>query len=330
MALLPAPLLERLSFSIPIIVSINAPVDEVWGVLIDIPSYPLWLSSVIEATPVRGGGVTGSIEMKRDPGNEQVKSNIYKHTEDVDNNDTNNNNANSGAAASSSISTAAAAVSTPSLVGSTWKITRISVVENQRYSVSATVTQCSDGDEDRGRGGKRSITFSTHDMLGATSSLRFTVEPIADTVAFPPPPPTPDSNLSKKREQQHVTSAPSAAAVSPPASMPSSLQIKNELAIGVDPAAAETISSGRQSCRLTLIVTMVPYQLFVKLLGIMCCLCLLKYRARMATECDLEELAVYCEGRVARQPEQLQEDEVVEEKQDDNERNQKRQPQYGE
>lgn len=50
----------------------------------------------------------------------------------------------------------------------------------------------------------------------------------------------------------------------------------------------------------------------------------------MATECDLEELAVYCEGRVARQPEQLQEEEVVEEKQDDNERNQKRQPQYGE
>ena len=28
----------------------------------------------------------------------------------------------------------------------------------------------------------------------------------------------------------------------------------------------------------------------------MCCLCLLKYRARMAMECDLEDLTTYCEG----------------------------------
>ena len=316
--------LELLSFSIPISVSINAPIDEVWGVLVDIPSYPLWLSSVVEVTPVRGGGMTGSVEIQRDHGSEQVKSNIYKQAEDVDNYDTNNNKASSGAAASSSTSTAAAAASPPSLVGSTWKITRISVVENQRYTVSVTVTQFSGDDDGRVRGGKRILTFSTHDMLGATSSLRFTVEPIADTVALSPHH-NPDSNLSKRREQQHVTSAPSKAA-----SMPSSLQIKNELAIGVDPAAAETISSGRQSCRFTVIVTMVPYQFFVKLLGIMCCLCLLKYRARMAMECDVEELTVYCEGRIARRLEQLQEDEVVDEKQDDNGRNQKRQPQYGE
>jgi hypothetical protein len=50
----------------------------------------------------------------------------------------------------------------------------------------------------------------------------------------------------------------------------------------------------------------------------------------MAIECDLEELTVYCEGRVARQLEQPQEDELVEEKQVDNGRNQKRQPQCGE
>ena len=55
----------------------------------------------------------------------------------------------------------------------------------------------------------------------------------------------------------------------------------------------------KTGCRVTAIVTMVPCRFFVKLSGIMCCLCLLKYRARMALECDLEELAIYCEERAA-------------------------------
>jgi hypothetical protein len=41
---------------------------------------------------------------------------------------------------------------------------------------------------------------------------------------------------------------------------------------------------------------MIPYKFFVTVIGIMCCLCLLKYRARMAMECDLEDLTRYCEG----------------------------------
>ena len=58
---------------------------------------------------------------------------------------------------------------------------------------------------------------------------------------------------------------------------------------------------GKEACQLTVIMTMIPYQFFVKLLGVMCCLCLLKWRARIAMECDLEDVTAYCEGKYKEQ-----------------------------
>jgi hypothetical protein len=46
--------------------------------------------------------------------------------------------------------------------------------------------------------------------------------------------------------------------------------------------------ANKEACQLTAIMTMIPYQFFVKLLGVMCCICSLKSRACLAMECDLE------------------------------------------
>ena len=62
------------------------------------------------------------------------------------------------------------------------------------------------------------------------------------------------------------------------------------------PPASNEHSDDPYVVQVTAILTMIPYKFFVKVIGIMCCLCLLKYRARMAMECDLEDLTRYCEG----------------------------------
>lgn len=265
------PLLDRFSFSISRSVHINAPIDDVWQVLRDVQSYPLWCSSIADVTQTRQGSVRRST-----------------------NSDENNSITIDFATTPSQISGVAGCIqveadddrtvqaealtnryccSSPYLIGSTWKITRISVVENSRYSCTASITQCSaDEEQQPGEGEgegevgctskKRSIlTFSAHEMLGATFSLRFTVE----------------SNPEVTTLQNNINEDSTAANTTP----------------------ATNTNNNRQSCLVNAIVTMVPYQFFVKLPGIMCCLCLLKYRARMALECDLEELAIYCEERAA-------------------------------
>ena len=163
---------------------------------------------------------------------------------------------------------AATAASSPYLIGSTWKITRISVVENSRYSCTANITHCSADEEQQPGEGEVSkkrciLTFSAHEMLGATFSLSFTVESNPEVTTL-------QNNLDED---------------SPAANTSSETQQHN--------------TRQKTGCWVTAIVTMVPYRFFVKLPGIMCCLCLLKYRARMALECDLEELAIYCEERSA-------------------------------
>ncbi|EJK55444.1 hypothetical protein THAOC_24824, partial [Thalassiosira oceanica] len=55
--------------------------------------------------------------------------------------------------------------------------------------------------------------------------------------------------------------------------------------------------SNWQSCEVTAILSLIPYKIFVELLGIMCCICLLKWRAKMAMDCDLEDLKQACEVR---------------------------------
>jgi hypothetical protein len=62
-----------------------------------------------------------------------------------------------------------------------------------------------------------------------------------------------------------------------------------------------SLLEGKEACQLTAIMTMIPYQFFVKLLGVMCCICLLKWRARIAMECDLEDVTAYCEGKYQEQ-----------------------------
>ena len=59
----------------------------------------------------------------------------------------------------------------------------------------------------------------------------------------------------------------------------------------------ENSESTGQSCEVTAILSIIPYKMFVKLLGIMCCICLMKWRAKMAMDCDLEDLKQTCEVR---------------------------------
>lgn len=257
------PLLDRLSFSIPRSVHINAPIDDVWQVLMDVQSYPLWCSSIADVIQTRQGSIRRSTNSDEN------------HSTTIDTTTTSPSQRSGVAGGIQEVDAAApaaTAASSPNLIGSTWKITRISVVENSRYSCTANITQCSqqdeeqrpgEGEEETGSSNKKRyiLTFSAHEMLGATFLLSFTVE----------------SNLDEDSTATNTSPAANTSSDTP--------QHDN--------------TRQKTGCRVTAIVTMVPYRFFVKLSGIMCCLCLLKYRARMALECDLEELAIYCEERAA-------------------------------
>ena len=228
-------MLERLQFSIPISITIAAPVDIVWDAISDIPSYTSFLSSVIcvERQPdtsvvSKGGGAA------------TVKS-------------SNTSNKSSGS------KDPLVEERPTSLVGTRWKITRISVLENQTYAAPLTITQHSVTDTGR------VLTFSTYEMLGSTCSLKLTVEKA-------------NPNLL----QQHENGT------------------NSERRDSINSAASSTKQQsfeGKEVCQLTAIMTMIPYQIFVKLLGVMCCLCLLKWRARIAMECDLEDITAHCEEK---------------------------------
>ena len=261
-------LLERLHFSIPISIHINAPADLVWETLTDIPNYVTTLSSVLKAEPIANISGSGSESFVGSgggsdaPQNDNIAAEAATGTTAPPSQD-----ASSASASEEPLQSQAASPSLPTraAIGSKWKITRISVLERQEYSAKVTVTQYSDKEE------ARSFTMSTHQMLGATCSLKLVVEPVQLS-----------SSSSSQQQQMQPSQNNNSNTTIPPAAPPSNTTIPNE------------------ACRVTAIMTMIPYQFFVKLFGVMCCLCLLKYRARMAMECDLEDVADYCEGRVAK------------------------------
>jgi len=162
----------------------------------------------------------------------------------------------------------------------------MSVLENQQYSAAVTVTQLSEGGSD---GDVRSFTLSTHQMLGATCSLKITARP-ADLQSLDLSGSRSSISRRGRREEEGGDGANQSALRQEPRHPPSGGNYQNDSAGG---------AASQQACEVTAIMTMIPYQFFVKLLGIMCCLCLLKYRARMAMERDLEDLAAYCEKIVS-------------------------------
>jgi len=243
--------LERLQFSIPISVTINAPADLVWDTLTDIEAYPSTFDAVLAARPRWSANNSQSISL-------------------------NSNSLRVGGGASSSSAAGSRPngnTPTTSLKGSKWSITRISVVENQKYSAQVTITQCNQ-DENR-----RSFTMSTHQMLGATCSLKLIVEPVTG-------PPRNDQNNSHNQNNHNTSLPPQSVTTQPP---PETNTVPSRT----------PSSSSTACCQITAIMTMIPYQIFVKLLGVMCCLCLLKSRARIAMECDLEDLVIVCEKKHA-------------------------------
>ena len=206
-------MLERLQFSIPINITINAPIDIVWDALTDVQSYPKTISSVVRVTPIE------------DPYHEYKSSKISAST-----------NSSAQRATTDDDAMAGTEIIGTSFKGSRWNITR----RIDGYSANVTVTKYSIDCADKKD--KRSFTMSSSEFLGATCSLRITAEVV------PAPP------------------------------------------------ASNEQSDDPYVVQVTAILTMIPYKFFIKVIGIMCCLCLLKYRARMAMECDLEDLTTYCEG----------------------------------
>ena len=246
---------ERLQFSIPITITIAAPVDIVWDCLCDIQSYSSILSSVVSVESQPRAGSTVATNNKGD-------GNTVKSNASVDDQSTTKiNNSNNR------------------FLGSRWKITRISVLENQTYEAPVTITQHTITEQ------SRILTFSTHEMLGATCSLKLIVEPGRNSN---------DSSVRSTDEKEGgATSERRDSGAS------ASSQSKQQQIIDVEEGAAGDTKEA--CCYLTVIMTMVPYRFFVKLLGVMCCICLLKWRARIAMECDLEDVTVYCEEKYEKQ-----------------------------
>ena len=151
-----------------------------------------------------------------------------------------------------------------SLLGSKWLVTRKSVVEKQVFSAKYVVTQYNYEDEDD-TNNPRSFTLSSHDVLGCTVSVKIIVE----TTEGPPP-----SYAEFKRVVQRMSKTKAKS---------------NEL-------PQPTVSTPEHT-RVTIILSLIPFQFFIKLLGVMCCLCLIKSRTRMAAERDLEDLTRYCEEK---------------------------------
>ena len=241
-------MLERLQFSIPINITINAPIDIVWDALTDVQSYPTTLSSVVHVRPIKDP----YHEYKSSKNSASTNSSAHRATTEDD------------AMAGTSTDNSSTDIIGKSFKESRWKITRRSILEHQRYSANVTVTQYSIDCADKKD--KRSFTMSSSELLGATCSLRITAEAV----------PAPPAWYTKARDKVSISKR----------SLSSSKSTVSEQSQSDDPYAVQ----------VTAILTMIPYQFFIKLLGIMCCLCLLKYRARMAMECDLEDLTTYCEG----------------------------------
>lgn len=160
------------------------------------------------------------------------------------------------------------------LLGSRWKITRRGVLERQRYSSIVTVTQLSEEVD------KRSFTLSSHEVLGASFSLKMSVESLAVAES---------SKHSTREGSDSATTATTSNNSNDPQQPPSN---RDDQDTKLSPPSAEC-------CQVTFITTMIPYKFFVKLLGILCCPCLLQYRIRISMESDMKDLILYCERQVS-------------------------------
>ena len=241
-----AKMLERLQFSIPITIKITAPVDIVWDAISDIESYPSFLSSCV------------SVE------NQPNTSTLSKGGSDgtVKGSNKSSDKTNDSLDMSSS------------LLGSRWKIKRISVLENQTYEAPVTITQHSVTDT------SRVLTFSTYEMLGSTCSLKLMVDKLDPGSLCDDS--TNRSNGNSNRGSSNISEG-------------------RDSCGSASSSTRQQSFEGKEVCQLTAIMTMIPYQFFVKLLGVMCCLCFLKGRARIAMECDMEDITAYCEGKYEQQ-----------------------------
>ena len=186
-------MLERLHFSIPISVAINAPADLVWDALTDIESYPATFDAVLAARPRYPCGSVSTNGSSRNQHGVTLSSSTADHTS--------------------------------ALKGSTWNITRLSVIENQKYSAQVTITRCNHEDD------KKSFTMSTHQMLGAACSLKLSVVPVKG-------PPKNDLNDSHKNDIPDTQVA----------KMPSLSQRPS-------PETNTTTSSSPECCQVTAIMT---------------------------------------------------------------------------
>ena len=137
-------LLERLHFSIPISIHINAPADLVWETLTDIPNYVTTLSSVLKTEPIANISGSGSESFVGSgggsdaPHDDNIAAEAATGTTAPPSQD-----ASSASASEEPLQSQAASPSLPTraAIGSKWKITRISVLERQEYSAKVTVTQ---------------------------------------------------------------------------------------------------------------------------------------------------------------------------------------------
>ena len=157
--------------------------------------------------------------------------------------------------------------SSSSLLGSKWLVTRKSVVEKQVFSAKYVVTQYNNHEDEEDTNNPRSFTLSSHDVLGCTVSVKIIVE----TTEGPPP-----GYTEFKRVVQRMS--------------------KTKTKAGQSSQQAVSITIPEHT-RVTIILSLIPFQFFIKLLGVMCCLCLIKSRTRLAAERDLEDLTRYCEEK---------------------------------
>ena len=112
--------------------------------LIDVQSYPLWCSSIADVTQIRQGSVRRSTNSDENNGTTIDSATTPSQISGVaggiqveadDDRTVRASNASTSLPIDASASASAAtAASYQYLIGSTWKITRISVVENSRYS----------------------------------------------------------------------------------------------------------------------------------------------------------------------------------------------------
>eukprot|EP00581_Thalassiosira_minuscula_P017633 CAMPEP_0183718246 /NCGR_PEP_ID=MMETSP0737-20130205/11564_1 /TAXON_ID=385413 /ORGANISM="Thalassiosira miniscula, Strain CCMP1093" /LENGTH=291 /DNA_ID=CAMNT_0025947775 /DNA_START=25 /DNA_END=900 /DNA_ORIENTATION=+ len=268
-----------MGFSIQISVMINAPIDVVWDALTNIRSWPSIYSSVAETEFVgnRFSRQRNSTKKNR-RGTRSGNGSVGSHSaSDIGSIQSNHHRVSESVSVQSQASNSHQSepqTSTPFL-GTKWIITRKSMLERQRYSTMVTVTRFSETVD------KRSFTIASDQALGSTCSLKMTVESVTA--------PSADSSQTQTISDNNDDTDEGNRAEDTSITNPNHTQDRTE----------QTCQSS--ACQVTVIVAMIPYKFFGKLIGIMCCPCLLKHRVRVSMASDLQDLISYCEERVAPQ-----------------------------